>query len=501
MSSGVAPGSPVSAANTNQAFIDANGDDATVGKLGLLNTDPVSGASVTNLQTEVNSNCSYTGKNINSLKDVTPTWIHNDVGSASDTLRDRADGLTLKFNPSTGHKHTGAAGDAPQVSAPDIANTVLTGKYVQGTNLTSGTGSSLSVTIQLTSEIPSSNQFTKGVVVNNPQNYTFLKNTNGDQIEDAFGNEVYGRVTFSGGNWTLSYFSLVTGTETAYTFPSSITIEWFYQKLFNPISDAPVYSDLTNIPSSNATADIVDASETIAGKVALANAGGSDVSGSAGVKGTSTRAAKLNHTHLGVRSVGIYGTALQLFGDMLLEAGNSITLTNTGQRIKIEANGGIGYQEAPAGPVNGVNTTFGPLAHTPSSIESCIVFVDGLPVNKAGWTLTGTSIIFSAPYIPVSGQDVYVWYFASGSPTPPPVVTGTWQTEFRTISPTESSTKIIVLAFTPATPGQVMVDIIGGTAQEFNVDYTIVANEFRWNGYVLDGLLAQGDRLRIGYIA
>ena len=43
----------------------------------------------------------------------------------------------------------------------------------------------------------------------------------------------------------------------------------------------------------------------------------------------------------------------------------------------------------------------------------------------------------------------------------------------------------------------VVVNVIGGTSQEYGVDYTIEADSLRWKGYALEPLLAVGDTLRI----
>lgn len=49
----------------------------------------------------------------------------------------------------------------------------------------------------------------------------------------ANGNEVYGRLTESSGTYTLSYFSLVSGTETAYSFPASQSISFEFAYRFD----------------------------------------------------------------------------------------------------------------------------------------------------------------------------------------------------------------------------------------------------------------------------
>lgn len=495
---GVAIGSPVSAANTNQAFIDANGDDQTIGKLGLANTDPVSGVTIDNAQREHNAVSSYTGMPTNSVKTVLPAWVDTSVGAPTDNLENRSEALTVKFNSTTGHKHTGAAGDAPPVESADLASVVLTGKYKAGTNIVGAVGSSTDVTSLLLLAVPSTTSTTKGVVVNNPFNYVFIFNLDGDAIVDGTGNIVYGRLTESAGVWTLSYYSYVLGVETSYSFAVAEDLRWSYQQLYNPIVDAPVYSDLTSVPSDNTTADVVDATETQAGKVLLSNVVAQSV-GSTNVKGVATRVSKEDHAHQGVHSIFKFGDT-QIYGDVELAAGVNATLVRSGNKFTFDTNGAVGFQEVPAGPVNGVNATFGPLSQLPSSTESVIVFVDGLPVDKSKWSLSGYSIIFGSGFEPVTGQDVYCFYLSAGVPAIPPTPSGTLVTEFRTITAPEAAAKIVVLANTPSSPGIVLVDIIGGTSQEFNVDYTVVADEFRWNGYALDGVLSSGDKIRFHYI-
>jgi hypothetical protein len=499
---GVAPGSPVSAGNTNPAFIDANGDDTGIGKYTLANTDPISGAQVDNIQREHNANSSYTGMPLNSVKTVVPAWTNNDVGTSSDTLKTRSDLLTQKFNNTAGHKHTGAAGDAPPVDAVDLANVILKGYYIQGVDQASITGTSMDVSTPLTGQTPSSSTTVKGVVVNAPYNLVFIRQGSGADINDVYkdgsGNIVYGRLTESAGTWTVSFYVDIAGVETAYNFTSSSDIRWYYQKLFNPISDAFTYSELSNIPSDNATADIVYADATTAGKVLLANAAPGAIA-SSGATGSSTRVALQDHTHEGVHSIQIDGDPTQGKGDVVFKPGTGVTITWSGGKVQIDALGGVGYQETPGGVVNGVNNTFGPLFYTPSSADSVWVFVDGILRPNTEWSLVGLSIVFNAGAIPQLGQEVYVAYLYAGVPALPPVPTGTPIVEYVTVSAGQEAAKKIILSNTPASASLVMLDIIGGSAQEFNVDYTVVTNELRWNGYALDGLLLQNDRVRIFY--
>jgi hypothetical protein len=72
-------------------------------------------------------------------------------------------------------------------------------------------------------------------------------------LSDGNGNEVYGRVTEAAGTYTLGYFSLVAGTETAFTLPAtSIDFEFFYRFDF-----ASLPADFaTGVQARNVTDDV-----------------------------------------------------------------------------------------------------------------------------------------------------------------------------------------------------------------------------------------------------
>jgi hypothetical protein len=500
---GVAPGSPVTASNTNAHFIDSDSDDTGIGIYTLANTNPVSGVPTTNLQRDVNGLNSYTGRPTNDPYNSLPVWTDTNAGTPTDSLAGRGEALTAKMNPSTGHTHDGTAGQGPQVSAGNIASTRLHGFFVQGVDLSASvSGTSTTVTTEMSGKIPSSGTTVKGVVVTTVYNRVVIRNFSDDEILDGSGNEVYGRITESAGTWTLSYYSLVSGTETAYSFSASSDVRWYFQELFNPIVDAPVYSELATVPSENTTSDVLSATESTEGKTLLSNVAPPAIAstGAKGGTGSPLRVSYSDHTHEGVHQIGAYGVAgTPIKGDTNLEAGTNITLSYNSGRIKIDGGGTVSFQEVPAGVVNGSNTTFGPLTYTPSSDDSIAVFLDGLIQNRSTWSVSGNSIVFATA--PALDQDVYVFYTTGGTPAVPPTPTGTLQTEFRTITSGEAAAKQLTLSFTPATPGEVLVDIIGGGgAQEFNVDYTISGAVLNWNGYALDGVLAQSDRLRINYI-
>lgn len=336
---GVTDGQPVSAAVTNPAFLDADSDDTALGKINFNNiSDPTnSGFAVNNIQREANSLSSFTGKPLNVAKNYLPIWTNNQVGTSTDNLFVRSNSLTERFSGTTGHDHTGTDGNGPMLSGGSITNVPLKGSFNEGIDLIGVTGTSTDVSTELTGKSPSTTLTTLGVVVNDPYNKAVLRYASGvnenDQIVDGSGNIVYGRVTESTGVWTLSYYVLIGGTETAYSF-SSTDVRWYYQELYAPLISTPVYSELAVIPSDNATADVIDATESVAGKVLLSNIVATEI-GPTSLKGTSARVSHEDHAHKGVHSVMIDGDVTQAFGDATFQAGTGILLTWVSGKLNI----------------------------------------------------------------------------------------------------------------------------------------------------------------------
>jgi hypothetical protein len=128
-------GQAVNQTITNNAFVKRNIDDIALGRYTLQNTNPISGGTISNLQREVNSCSSYTGKPANSVYNALPGWTNNDVGLSTDTLKTRSDLITQKFNDTLGHKHTGVPGDAPQIDDSGISSSaaIARSKIAPGT--------------------------------------------------------------------------------------------------------------------------------------------------------------------------------------------------------------------------------------------------------------------------------------------------------------------------------------------------------------------------------
>lgn len=163
------------------------------------------------------------------------------------------------------------------------------------------------------------------------------------------------------------------------------------------------------------------------------------------------------------------------------------------------AGGGVGFQETPAGAVDGVNDTFGPLFYIPSTDESILVFIDGIALKNTEWSHVGFNIELVVP--PALGQSVYVFYMTQGSIPPLPIISGILKTEYRTLTAGEITAAEIVLVQTPATPTEVILDAIGGgSAQFYGDDFNVTGTTLSWLGLPLDGLLTAGDKLRVVYV-
>lgn len=301
MSGGITDGQAVSQAVTDPAFIFKNAPDVMPYVLGFTDTTTPSGTSFSNVQGEVNGNAFFQGRTLGSGPSSLPTWTNNDVGASTDNVKLRADNITQKFNGSTGHTHTGSPGDGPKISVGSLSGTQLIGKMIQGVNLTGVTGGTTNVSTQLSISTPSTSQTVQGIVVNAPYNLNYFLDTNGDDILDGSGNKVYGRLTNTGGvggTWTVTYYSLVSGVETPYSFTGSHTIQWYYQQLFTE-STRTVYSDQIVIQSDLVAGEIPTATTSVYGKTLLSSTPPPAIAG-AGSAGTANgTVANADHTHAG----------------------------------------------------------------------------------------------------------------------------------------------------------------------------------------------------------
>lgn len=531
----------------NNAFISRTVDSDTVAKVDLNNAAAVSGSSVANIQRELNKLNSFLGSITNTAKDTLPTWASNDVGASTDPVQLRSDLLSGKFNNSTGHAHSGAAGDGVPISASDLSDFNAYWADWQTVLFASAAGLSDDVTTEFIGETPGGGAAAVGVPTTAPYNKVELRtDPSNDQIEEPGGRKVYGRVTESSGTWTLTYYyedSL--GVETAYSLPAQ-DIRIYYREVFDSSTRPTFGTDDGFIGSLDATADVVDASSSQRGVVSIGTqsfagaktfeviaveradqASGGTISalssGNGFVKLTGASTTELQGISAGTdgKSLLIYNAssgnltvkhqnAGASASDRLITSDALDLVVGSNQAVEFKydtgqsrwlvisstgSGGGSGYQES-IGTGDGVTTSFGPLTYTPIDEDSIIVFRDSILVDTSEWSLSGADILFGSA--PAAAQNIYVWYLTSGTPIVPSV-SGVVEIEYRTISVGEAASESLTLSATPVTASKVMLDVIGGTSQEYSVDYTVSGTTLSWSGLGLSGSLTSGDKLRIWY--
>lgn len=243
----------------NNAFMSRTANDNTTGIKSLENADAVSGDFATNPQRDINSLSSYSGRTANSAKDALPTWSSTDAGSGTDDLTERAEALTAKFNATSGHDHSGSAGSGGPISASDLDDINYYRADWQTTSLSSTAATSTDVSAAFSGKTSGGGVSTVGVLTDVSNNRIVIVNaTTETAIEDAEGQRVYGRLTYSTGVWTLSYYTNEAGAETAFTMTVQ-TIRIYFREVFTLATFPTIPADLGQIPSLDLTADIVDA--------------------------------------------------------------------------------------------------------------------------------------------------------------------------------------------------------------------------------------------------
>ena len=394
MPTGIQDGQRVNQTNSNAAWLAKNGDDSTVGRIDLNNAQAVSGSSITNLQRNINSIFSFLGGLSNQIVAYFPTFTNNEgFTGANDTIFNRVNDVSAKFKLTTGHAHSGSAGDGAKISANSLLNVNLRGYLVRATDIAAPSGTTHNVTSLLTGKTVSNNQTTKGVVANAPYNEIVIKRLTGTEqdthIEDAAGNIVFGRLTESAGTWTLSYLTDVAGVETAYTMlagDTSAGLKWWFTELYHPLSEAPVYPEILFLPSDNYTQDVLDASASQSGKVNIT------AQSFAGAKTfTDTTQSTTKDTGSIILEGGL-GVEKNIYAGGVVAAtgavsGSNLSGTNTGDLTL----GAIGSTPSANGAsLSGQVLTLQPASSTLGGILSAVAqsikglktFIDGIDVNS-----------------------------------------------------------------------------------------------------------------------
>lgn len=77
----------------NSSFISREVDSDTIGQVGLLNADSVSGPSVTNAQRTANGAHSFSGSSPNGAHDQSPSWASDVIGTPNEDVKARVDSV------------------------------------------------------------------------------------------------------------------------------------------------------------------------------------------------------------------------------------------------------------------------------------------------------------------------------------------------------------------------------------------------------------------------
>jgi hypothetical protein len=269
----ISNGQDANQTNFNNSFMSRTVDTNTLGKLDLNNIAAVSGASIANIQRAINSICSATGMTNAEAYDFLFTWATNYVGAPNDTIKNRIEALATRFG-AAGHTHSGVNGEGPNIDSDYVSGVPLEAKIIRLADIASITSGSanVDVTSLMGAEVPSNSDLVKGIPVNSPYNKVLLRESDGSLIVFGSGSnakEIYGRITESSGTWTITFYYLNAGVETAVNFPATYTnVQWYSQKLINAITDTGyTYDNGLYTPSMESVADMPDASPTQAGKV------------------------------------------------------------------------------------------------------------------------------------------------------------------------------------------------------------------------------------------
>jgi len=263
----VTNGNTANATTFNNAFVSRTVDTSTVGVLTLNNTSDVdSGAIINNTQQSINELFDASG--VAGQDDLTRNdYSSNNVVSNGQSRKVAIGVIDAAFDPTTGHDHDGV--NSKQISAASLSGiNQFRADWSQET-LVAASGLTFDVTSVFSLSTPGGSTLTAGVVTDPPLNKVEIRTDTGlEYVEDAGGQRVYGRLTEAAGTWTLSFFTLESGIETAHSLSSqNITIA--YREVFTLASLPTFGSDVGVLATFDLTNDIIPATATVAGKVTL----------------------------------------------------------------------------------------------------------------------------------------------------------------------------------------------------------------------------------------
>lgn len=228
----------------NNAFMSRTQDTSTAGRVDLENGNPASGGTIANVQRELNAVASWLGKATGTAYDSKPAFTSTTVVNANDDVQTAIGKLDAHAGAINAYFAEWQALEINSVSGSTFdASAAFTGK-------TSGGGASA-----------------VGVVTSAPNNRCEIRTKDtGLFIEDAQGQKVYARVTYSASVWTLSFFTNEAGTETAHTL-SSQNIAVYFREVFTANTRPTFPADIGAMGSLDLTSEVLDASATQRGAV------------------------------------------------------------------------------------------------------------------------------------------------------------------------------------------------------------------------------------------
>jgi hypothetical protein len=375
------PGQAVTAANDNNAFVSKISDSTVTSKIDLNNADVASGSRVTNVQGYTNELADTVGQTGGYLDANRKNYSSNEIVADGDNRKVAIEKLDAEFNSTTGHAHSGSAGDGAPISAGALVNFNKFFAQWIGFSKTGVTGTSSDVSTQLSLKTPGGGDTFAGVITTPPSNKVILlDNTTGEGFEDASGRKVFGRITESSGVWTLSYFVNISGTETAYSFSSSTDIQFHLLEVYDQ-ANRPTIPSTPEFGSLNLTADVVDASATARGVVSIGTqtfAGNKTFTGTIG-------ASNLSGTNTGDVTLASVGSSP-----------NGSAASLSGQALTLQPADGTnpGVMTAGAQSIGGAKT-FTDTTQSTDKDTGAMILEGGLGVEKninAGGTVSGSNL-------------------------------------------------------------------------------------------------------------
>lgn len=107
-----------------------------------------------------------------------------------------------------------------KISAKQVDRPMINAVWIPAPGVNLPAATSLTVTTVFSGKTAGGSATTMGVVTDAPHNYIQIRSiADGKAIVDpTTGRSIFGRLTFASGVWTLSFFTLVGGTETAFNF-------------------------------------------------------------------------------------------------------------------------------------------------------------------------------------------------------------------------------------------------------------------------------------------